>query len=315
MPLTPQEQASIEAVCTYLSQARGKPWVIKPGPTLDDLHPRESSPEVLLTDGTTDAAVEVKRLGDDVIQPYAESILSLERSLAPSCGGYYTLVPCANLHFPLDSKLRRALRTEIARVAPVMQDGDERPIRIQRQALLVVRERDEGVILHCCHNAFPELQAAAARLTSAYGLLVDQDQMEHSFVTDEAREQFIEKIAAAARSGESQAVTWDEEWPLTRHGGDDNGVSVLGTSGAFDVQGSIADSTERMVEQAAKKFQGKPWAPLQIIALDSTSPHITADRVRPALSTFDADELAGVDLILLVDGGNASVVWSAQQSH
>lgn len=157
-------------------------------------------------------------------------MLSLERRLAPTCGGYYTLVPCSNFPFPLDPKMVRTLRREIERLAPSMQDGNERPIEISRQALLVIRPRDQGVILGCCHNDFPEILEAARRLSNVDGLLVDQGQMEHSFV---AREAFIQAVVAVAESGQSQTITWNEEWPLTRHDGNDNGVWVLGTSGAF----------------------------------------------------------------------------------
>lgn len=203
----------------------------------------------------------------------------------------------------------RTLRREIERLAPSMQDGNERPIEIPRQALLVIRPRDQGVILGCCHNDFPEILEAAQRVSNVDGLLVDQGQMEHSFVTDEAREAFIQAVVAVAESGQSQTITWNEEWPLTRHDGNDNGVWVLGTSGAFDVQDSVAASTERMLNQAVKKFRGKEWAPVQIIALDAASPHMTADRVRAVLSAFDADELADVNLVVLVGEGKASVVW------
>lgn len=41
---------------------------------------------------------------------------------------------------------------------------------------------------------------------------------------------------------------------------------------------------------------------------------MTADRVRAVLSAFDADELADVNLVVLVGEGKASVVWSRPQA-
>jgi hypothetical protein len=313
LPLSSQEQACVEALCAYLSQVDGKGWNIQPGPTLDDENPGRSSPEVVITDGARKAAVEVKRLGDDVTQPYAESVLSLERRLVPTRGGHYTLMPCGNLSFPLEPRMVRTIKKEIERVSADMPDGDEKPIRLARQAQLILRPCENGVILGCLHDDFAELRQAAERLSNTYGLLLDQGQMDHSFITDDAREAFIQAIVAAAATGNSQTVVWFEEWLLKRHDDNDDGVWVFGSSGAFDVQDSVAESTERMVEQVASKFRGEKWAPTQIIALDAASPHMTSERVRAVLEAFSPAELPNVDLVVLVRDGVASTVWSLER--
>ena len=308
MALSEQERKCVEATCRFLDLTRGGTWEVRAGPTLDDLHPHEPSPEALVTNGVADATVEVKRLGNDITQPYLESVVSLERYLAPSCGGYYTLTPCANLSFPLNRKLMRQLKREIERVAPSLQDGETCPVAIERSALLVVRSRNGSNMLQCCHTAFALLQDISSRLDGIYALLVDQDQMEHSFVTEDQREQFAQAVISAARSGESQTITWKEEWPLERLDGNDTGVYVLGTSAAFNVQTSVSLSAERMMEQALEKFRGRRWAATHIIALESQSPHMTPDRVHEALLAFNHEELQGVDLVLLVVDGEAHLV-------
>ena len=133
--------------------------------------------------------------------------------------------------------------------------------------------------------------------------------MEHGFVTDGQREQFAQTIIAAARSGQSQTVTWKEEWALERLDGNDTGVYVFGTSAAFDVQTSVSLSAERMMEQALEKFRAQRWAATHIIALESQSPNMTPDRVHEALLAFDSKELQVVDLVLLVVDGEAHLVW------
>lgn len=264
---------------------------------------------MLVANGLADAAVEVKRLSDDSTRPYLESIVSLERYLAPLCGGYYILTPCANLPFPLDRKLMHHLKREIERVAPSMPDGEIHPVAIERSAGLVVRSMNGPSMFYCCHNAFDLLQGLSSRLNGIDAFLVDQDQMEHSFVTDDQREQFAQTIIGVARRGQSQTVTWKEEWALERLDGNDTGVYVFGTSGAFDVQTSVSLSAERMMEQALEKFRGRRWAATHIIALESQSPHMTLNRVSEALIAFDREEIQRVDLVVLVVDGEAQLVW------
>jgi hypothetical protein len=95
MPLTPQEQRCLDVSLAVLGDLFGGEWHFSQ--SLDDIHNSEPSPECLVTNGLIDAAVEVKRLtGDMVLQGYAEALKSLERSLAPSCGGSYMLSPAVD---------------------------------------------------------------------------------------------------------------------------------------------------------------------------------------------------------------------------
>ncbi len=311
MALSEEERECVEAVCRYLDQTRGGTWKVPAGPTLDDQYPHEPSPEVLVTNDLANAAVEVKRLSDDTINEYLESVLTLKKKhLAPSCGGYYRLTPCPDVPLPMDRELMRHLKKQIECVAPGMQDKETRPVVIERSAPLKVDSWNGPSWIHCAgHNAFDLWNDFSHRLDGIYALLVDHDQLEHRFVTDARREQLFQTIIAAARSGQSQTIAWQEEWPLERINGNDTGVHVLGTSGAFDLPTSVSLSVERMLEKALEKFRGRRWAATHIIALESQSPHMTPDRVREALLAFDRDELQEVDLVLLVVDGEAQCVW------
>jgi len=59
MPLTPQEQRCIDLALGPLGDLYGGTWRVSDGPTLDDLHESQSSPECLVTNGSISAAVEV----------------------------------------------------------------------------------------------------------------------------------------------------------------------------------------------------------------------------------------------------------------
>src|SRR4030067_1621171 len=103
MPLTPQEQRCSDLTLGTLGGLYGGSWWIPDGPTLDELHESQASPECLVTNGSTSAVIEVKRpTGDSVMQAYREALVSLKRSLIPSCGGYYTRNPAIDFRLPID---------------------------------------------------------------------------------------------------------------------------------------------------------------------------------------------------------------------
>jgi hypothetical protein len=137
VPLTDQEQRCVDLTCSYLNGDRGGTWKIKDGDTLDDLHPSVASPEVIVTNGSETAAIEVKRItGDSSWDAYWQSFLSIRRRLVPSCGGSYLLNPFLDFRYPLESDLMRVVKAEIERVAPSLSPGDSSAIRIPRSAVI-----------------------------------------------------------------------------------------------------------------------------------------------------------------------------------
>ena len=139
-----------------LGKILGGEWRLTEGETLDDIHNSVPSPECLVTNGETDAAIEVKRLtGDTVFQAYIEAQLSLQRSLVPTWGGFFALAPATDFRLPIDGPLRRWLKREIERVAPTLGHGDKGAIRLMRNAHVSMARADGPGHVFCCHCRRP----------------------------------------------------------------------------------------------------------------------------------------------------------------
>ena len=131
MSLTEQEQRCVDFACDFLEERYGGTWSI--AQYLDDQYPSEPTPEVILSNGEKTAAVEVKRLtGDSTQQEYLAALLSNNRFLVPSCGGYYYLNPPLGLRLPMPPSLRQLVLSEIERVAPTLARDQSGAIRIPR---------------------------------------------------------------------------------------------------------------------------------------------------------------------------------------
>ena len=320
MPLTPQEQHCIDLALGPLGDLYGGTWRVSDGPTLDDLHESQSSPECLVTNGSISAAVEVKRLtGDSVMQAYTEALMSLTRSLVPSCGGYYTLSPSVDFRLPIDGSLRRLLKREIDRVAPTLVPGGPTgAVLIPRKALVSMSREDGPGYLWCCHNSTGNLVAAASPLVTGTFLLVDDGMLEHNFVTCAGLAGFHAALADACRrrvQTGSGDLEWFEEWELWRckdfpddDPRDRDGVFVVCVTEARHVAESVAEALDLMLEKALKKFENT-WGDRHVIVFDKATALCNAERVRQALSWVTPEELANVDLVLLTDDDQANVVW------
>lgn len=65
MPLSEQELRCVELACRWLHETYGGEWSVTDN--LDDLHPSAPSPEVIVGNGESSAAIEVKRLTGDAV--------------------------------------------------------------------------------------------------------------------------------------------------------------------------------------------------------------------------------------------------------
>ena len=120
MSLTEQEQKCINLAHSYLAGIYGGVWTVQND--LDEEHPSTPTPEVVSSNGSRTAAIEVKSLtGDRMQREFKEAQFSDERYLAPSCGGYYRLYSPSNIRMHGNKKLRRRVKREIERVAPGCQ--------------------------------------------------------------------------------------------------------------------------------------------------------------------------------------------------
>jgi hypothetical protein len=315
MPLTPQEQHCVDLALGPLGELYGGTWRIPDGPTLDDLHDSQASPECLVTNDQISAAVEVKRLtGGEVQRAYEEALASLPRALDPGCDGFYVLGPATAFHVPVDQPLLRHLRKEVSRLAPTLARGETGGVRLPRKAWVSLDWAHGPGRVHCCHNYSEHLfEDLAPRITRSF-MLVDDHLPDHSFVTPEALAHFhTELIAACFRRthGGSNHFEWYEEIPLLRcdeEGDDTRGLDVLAVTEAFHVDAAVAEALDYLLEKALKKFEQK-WAERHVIVFDKTTGLCNAERVRQALSWYNSEELFSVDLILLADNDQVSVVW------
>ena len=119
---------------------------------IDELHPEEPTPEVIVTNEKDTAAIEVKRLmGDSVSQEYIKYHQYCLDFLVPSCGGHYTLTPPDDYHLPIDIKLLKHVKREIERVAPTLRAEQSGAVKILRSGHISLASRQK----HLCHFQEP----------------------------------------------------------------------------------------------------------------------------------------------------------------
>ena len=308
MALSDQESRCVELTCVYLSSTFGGNWTVESYP--DELYPNEPTPEVIVTNGNLTAAIEVKRLtGDSIYQLYKESLLSNEKYLVPSCGGYYTLSPPIDFRLPMDINTRRHVKREIERLAPTLQPGAAGAVRVPRWGHISLIS-ESGPAYICCthHAAFSEIMKPLLDRIAGKFMLIDEG-LEHSFVTDEGRVAFFDAVVAACQrrlKGDASPFSWYEEWELKRIEGDGkeddskNGVWIIAATEARDMRESVAECIYYVLENAVEKFAVKRWAKLHLLVLEkSTFAH--EQLVNEAVSNLQPDNLQNVDFILIID--------------
>lgn len=320
MPLTKRELDTALKVCRLLEKITGARWVLPDGLTPDDLDPVNKTPDTLAESaaGGT-AAIEIRGLtGDDIVNAYRSSILSLEKRLMPSFGGAYELVPAGLVDLPFEGRFMRSLKSKIEKHARGMAAESEVRIPVSREAMLIMTGNSgPGSILCRRHNSASLWAEVRQRVVGQFflndGQLADPDLLD-----DAERKEFIETVVNAcdelSRSGQQRAskvCAFSEYWLLRRVSDDEpGGVQVITPSRALDLQPLNRRAAHAMVHKAQEKFSTRRWADLHIIALDRQSGLITERWVREALSELDPDDLEECDLIVFVDRDAASLVWT-----
>ena len=312
MPLSDQENICVQFTCGFLSSSIGGNWVIESYP--DDLHLSEPTPEVIVSNSSVSAAIEVKRLtGDSMSQVYRESLLNNQKYLVPSCGGYYTLNPPVDFRFPMAIALRKLIKKEIERVAPSLSYGESGAIRIPRYGHIALHSESGPSFVHCVHGLgpFSELLSPIVERVNGKFMLVDEG-LQHSFFTDEGRTAFYDAIVAACErrlEGDSSTFSWYEEWELTKLKEDDeevdedekDGVWIIAVTEARDMRESVAECVYSVLTNALRKFV-KRWADLHVLALDKST-YAPEQFITESIANLEPDELKDVDLILFIDDG------------
>lgn len=316
MPLTQQESRCIDLARSHLAGKYGGTWEVTD--LLDDQFQADASPEALISNGSKTAAVEVKRLmGDAEFQTYLQSSFSLERYLAPSSGGCYTLNPALDFRLPMELRFRRHVKKEIERVAATLAPGQSGAIHIPRKAHVTLANDSMPGFIYCCHNSTGLIvREVSTRLAGAFWL-VDEGQWEHSFVTLEAKAAFHNALVASCQAtlkGDDGSVSWVEEWELIRgeeDGSSESGVWLIAVTKARSVLGSVAENVDIMLEKAKRKFETMHWADLHVLVFDNHAAIVTAGRVAEVVAGFEPEDLGAIDLILFADKDTTTQVWPA----
>lgn len=313
MPLSDQERRCVDLTCQHLTESHPGDWRIADGPLLEELHRNEPVPEVLVTNGTLTAAVEVKRLADRELTRLYSDTESLRDYLVPACGGFYSVDPSVDVRLPLLDKVRRRLKKEIAAVAPTLAPGEKGVVRIPQEATLSLIDRGGPGHLHCCHEGVGDsLRIFSTRLSAKF-FLADCECWAHKFVTDQGREAFAAALLETERirlAGGASLMQWLEEWELHRSANEDkeDGVWFISVTEAHSVPAAVSDVVDAMLSKSLRKF-ARRWADIHILVFERASAIVTADLVEGAIPNAAPNELALLDEILYVHENEISSVW------
>lgn len=313
MTLTEQESRCLDLAAAALSEITGTSWLLDREARPDDTHPNEPSPDGIIRDGIHSAAVEVKRLtGDLVWNVYSEALKSLSRSLAPSTGGHWTLSPPIDFRLPMDIKTRKRVKKQLQglKELPV---GEEDAILMPRRALISLGRTDGPGQVFCCHTSsgYDELRDASARISGRY-MLVDEGQLEHSFETEEGRQQFIDAVVDACNrraSGSEAFAEWNEEWGVSHDDDGEPHVQVICVTEARSVPGANAEAIDLVLDSALRKFERRRWADLHVVVLDRTGAMLMPDYLLDAVQSYDDQMFEDVDLILIAEKSETFEAW------
>lgn len=253
----------------------------------------------------------MKRLtGDSIDQAYRESLLSNQKFLVPSYGGYYTLNPPVDFRLPMNINLRRHVKREIERLAPTLRPGEAGAVRVPRKGHISLISQSGPPYVFCTHGGpYSEVMQPLLERINGKFMLVDEG-LEHSFFTDEGRSAFYDAVAAACErrlKGDASPFSWYEEWQLTRledekdDEEDKDGVWIIAVTQARNMRESIAECVHTMLKNALRKFAEKRWADLHLVVLEKST-YAPERLVAEAMAALEPDEVQDVNFVLLVDG-------------
>ena len=265
MPLTKQESRCAELLCRHLHGQRGGRWHI--ATVFDDEYPSEPSPDVLLSNGTDEIAVEIKRLTDGSrISDFFTKLDWLQDHLARDVDGRFWLIPQLGVEFPLSRELVSRLLDVVPGVAASLAVGESGAVPVAQREAVLHRLRDDGSAVRCSHGLIA---------VDAEGVfyLDDDDLPQHRPVTDRSERTFhaeLRRASAAARLHDRAEASWHEEWELRKvaDGRDGEAGSVAIAKGVVgDGRDAAAESVRKAVADARNKFSARRWARRAAVAL------------------------------------------------
>ena len=106
---------------------------------------------------------------------------------------------------------------------------------------------------------------------------------------------------------------WYEEWEISRLEDDDEAdeVSMIVVTEARDVRGAASDALRTRLAAAQPKFASIGWADLNVVVLENMAGIvIQREALAEAALGLGSAEMAGIDLLLVVEGG-ITRLWPA----
>lgn len=275
----------------------------------DDRYDAESSPDVLLTDGADEIAIEIKQLTDgESFHTHGGALQSLYEGLAPDSARSYMLFPPPSIRLPLDRTLVKQIRPRIASAATELRVGKAVEVPIPRRATVRFLGQSDVGFVKCFHARSDDVRAVSREVTGSY-LLEDSGGPDHQFLSEERRLSFYQALTRACRDserGERAEVEWFEEWELRRGEDSDKGeggVLVFAAVGVF-LESAAIESVDKAIRSAKKKFEAKKWARRQAVALHAgeQQQELSPALFGSAIARLEAADVQPLDSVFLVSG-------------
>ena len=274
---------------------------------LDDRHDQERNPDVLLTDGTDDIAIEIKQLTDgDIFHNYKWDQHSLYRRLAPDPVGNYILLPPPSIGFRLDSSLLGKLKSQVAIAATGLRPGGFGIVLVPRRATVRLFTPSDTGFVTCLHAQSDDVRAVSPGVAGGY--LLEDDGPNHQFLTEQRRLSFHAKLKQACKKAKQRdrvEVEWFEEWKLIRT--EDSvegrgGVMVLSVVGGF-LEAAAFESVDTAICGARKKFKARKWARRSAVALHAGEQQheLSFALFESEIANLEAADVQPIDVVFLVD--------------
>ena len=303
-----QEEQCAMLICEYLSEKSGGEWRVDAW--LDETNSSELTPDVLLTNGVEDIAIEIKQLTDGAaFDCHYQITRSLYRILCPKTGGEFFLVPPYGILRCLDRKLIRQLKRRIDNAAVHLKVRESTEIEISRQATIRYCGESKFGMVSCSHtydDVFPvRLQGVGGRY-----ILDDCSGPMHKFITDNCRTAFhrkLEQVCAEIRRKGQNAQSdfrWIEEWELhkTRDTPNDRGGVLVFGMGADFWESAAMESIKSGIVNGKGKFEKRKWARRSAVALHAGKQQreVPPSYFHNALTKFKPADVRPLDLVFLV---------------
>lgn len=304
---TEQERRCAFAVCRHLTEQTGQEW--RPALWLDQGRDAERSPDVRLSDGTDDIALEITRLtAGRRFHDHDNAQSSLYRRLAPAGAGKFTLFLPPTLGLPLGKKLERSLRGPIVVATRDLPVGEWGIVLVHREATVSYIHPRNDVPMFCMHAARDHFEGFSNGIEGAFQLQ-DQGTSPHQFLTQERRQAFHDDLLRACRASKRSGqapIEWHEEWKVYRSedAGDGRGGVMVSAFVSDWVESAAIQSVDKALDHAKEKFQAKPWGSRTAVALDAGDArgHISPETFAWAIDDLETDQVGPIDVLFLIVG-------------